>query len=328
MPVPASIEASLRQRRASQKNRVKRGHEIFDGLDYPRDWDTFIGQTEAKERLKAAVLAATHRGTRLDHCLLASGLHGIGKTTLAHILAFQAGGGLVQVAGPIDVNEGREIISSMSDQDILFWDEIHQAVTGSRNRADWTLPFLTDGTIQTAKGAEKMPDITVVGATTDAGKLPLTVVSRFMVRPKLEAYTDAEAVQIVHNLSQRMGIPVEPEEAPRIAQAANNNPRDMRMILTAVRDVAYVGEFSLEKAFQWAGLTYDGIPQVAQDILLILLAAKNHTASLESIQAQLGEPGPMKHYEQVLLQKGLLTVTGRGRVLTDEGVVRAEELLR
>lgn len=327
MPVPASIEQSLRQRRKQQKNRIKRGLEIFDGLDYPHDWDQFIGQTEAKDRMRAATLSALHRDTRVDHTLIASGLHGIGKTTLAYMLAYQVGAGLVQVSGPIDAAEAKPIIAGMQDRDILFWDEFHLAVAGNRNRADWMLPFLTDGEIMTATGAEKMPDITVVAATTDVGKLPLTVISRFMVRPKLEAYTDAEAVQIVHNLSERMKIPIEPAEAPRIAAASNNNPRDMRMILTAVRDVAYTGEFSLEKAFQWAGLSHDGLPQVAQDILLVLLAAKDYTASLESIQAQLGEPGPMRHYEQVLLQRGLVTVTGRGRKLTDEGVVRAGELL-
>jgi Holliday junction DNA helicase RuvB len=233
----------------------------------------------------------------------------------------------MQVSGPVDVEEARSVMSHMLDGDILFWDEFHQAVTGNRNRADWTLPFLTDGELQTANGVQKMPNITVVAATTDVGKLPLTVISRFMVRPKLEAYTDAEAVQIVNNLSDRMNIPITPAEAPLIARAANNNPRDMRMILTAVRDVAYAGEYSLEKAFRWAGLTYDGIPQVAQDIMLVLLAAKDHTASLESIQAQLSEPGPIRHHEQVLLQKGYVTVTGRGRMLTDDGIARAEELI-
>ena len=327
MPVPASLEQSLRQRRQKQKNRVKRGLEIFDGLDYPQNWDQFVGQEKAKEQLRASVLSATHRQARMDHTLLASGLHGIGKTTLAYMLAYQAGNGLVQVSGPMDVTEARAIILGMSDQDVLFWDEFHQAVAGNRNRADWMLPFLTDGELLTSQGAEQMPDVTVVAATTDVGKLPLTIVSRFMVRPKLEAYTDAEAVQIVLNLSERMQIPIEPEEAPRIAAAANNNPRDMRMILTAVRDVAFTGKFDLGKAFEWAGLTHDGIPQVAQDILMVLLAAKDHTASLESIQAQLGEPGPMRHYEQPLLQKGYLTVTGRGRKLTDEGVARAELLL-
>lgn len=329
MPLSPAMEARLAARRHTPPGpRVKRGEEIFEGTDYPRTWDAFVGQVQAKEQLQAQVCSALHRQARLDHTLLSSGLHGIGKTTLAYILAHQAGAGLVSVSGPISVDEARTVLTSMQDRDVLFWDELHLAVAGNRNRADWTLPLFTDGVLMTSAGAEQMPDVAIVAATTDVGKLPNTLISRFMVRPKIMPYTDEEARMIVRNLSDRMNIPVDPDEEPLIAQAANNNPRDMRMILTAVRDVSYTGKFDLNKAFEWAGLSYDGLPTVAQDMLLVLLTAKDHTMSLDSIQATLNEPGPLRHAEQVLMQKGFTAVTGRGRKLTDEGLVRAEQLVR
>jgi holliday junction DNA helicase RuvB len=328
MPLSAATEARLAARRNNTAPRTRRGDQIFDGTDYPSTWAGFIGQTAAKEHLQAAVRSALHRTTRLEHTLLASGLAGIGKTTLAHLLAYQHGAGMVSISGPVTVEEARPILLSLTDGDIVFWDEFHLAVVGNRNRADWVLPVLTGDGLLTSAGAEKIPDVTFVAATTDVGKLPLTVTSRFMCKPKIVGYSDVEAVMLVRNLSDRMGICVDPSEEPRIARAANNNPRDMRMILTAARDVAYTGAYSLEKAFAWAGMSHDGIPTVAQEMLLLLLTAKDQTMSIDSIAASLGEPGPLRHYEQVLMQKGMVAITGRGRKLTDEGAVRAELLAR
>lgn len=309
----------------------KRGEEIFEGTDYPRTWEGFIGQEQAKEQLMTQVWSSQQRDVRMEHTLLASGIAGVGKTTLATLYAYKRRVGLVQTTGPLDVEDARKLLRNMQDHDVLFIDEAHLLVQGNRNRADWFLPFLTEGKLYTDSGALQMPDVTVVAATTDVGKLPRTLISRFMVRPKFVNYTENEAAQIVRNLSERMGVPVPAEHLVPIARAANRNPRDMRMILTQYRDLGLAfpdREPELAKAFEWAGLSPDGLTAVAQDILLVLLTAKDHTASIESLQAQLGEPGPLKHDEQDLLQRGFLTVTGRGRKLTDEGVVRAVELVR
>lgn len=333
MPLAAPLEErlqKLREKRSATAAAVKRGPDIFKGTDYPQDWSGFIGQTQAREQLIAQVASARARNVRLDHTLLASGLHGIGKTTIAMLMAGQAGRGLVQVSGALSVSDARDVLLGMTDGDILFWDEIHLAVAGNRNRADWMLPFLTDGTLVTNSGVEQMPDVTVVGATTDVGKLPQTLISRFMVRPTLVGYTPEEGELLVANLSGRMQVPVLARERAAIARAANNNPRDMRMILTAVRDLNYITSgaepIDLDKAFEWAGVSYDGLSTVAQEMLLTLLVAPDHTASIDSIQAQLSEPGPLRHHEQVLLQRGYVTITGRGRCLTDEGVARAIQL--
>jgi Holliday junction DNA helicase RuvB len=238
------------------------------------------------------------------------------------------GVGITVVSGPVRVDEARTVLMGMQDHDILFWDEFHSAVAGSKTRADWTLPFLTDGDLVTARGAEKMPDVTVIAATTDAGKLPQTILSRFMVKPTLTNYTETEAVEIVDRLGARMLVPIAEEELLPIAKAANFNPRDMRKILTAVRDVAFTPSgYTFEKALRWAGFSHDGLDQVARDIMLLLLDAKDCTMGLETLSAHLGEPGPLRHHEQILLQKGYLTIEGRGRKLTDDGILRAVMLI-
>jgi len=343
MPVLPEIQERLRERYEAQdimrRERmaqhqgqtqsalVKRGDDIFSGGDYPENWDGFIGQEEAIRQLKAAVASAKGRDKPLDHILLASGAQGIGKTTLAQIIAHTMEVGFVAVSGPLTVDDARRLLTQMEDGDILFWDEIHLAVAGNRNRADWILPLLTDSVLMTKKSVEQMPRVTVIGATTDVGKLPQTIISRFMIRPVLNYYTDDEGEVLAQALADRMGVVLLDEDNyARIARASDNNPRDIRMILTAVRDIAYSGEGDLELAFQWAGVTYDGLNRVAQDMLFVLLDSPDNTASLETIQAALGEPGPLRHAEQKVIQKGYITITGRGRKLTERGIERAIQL--
>lgn len=329
MPIPAAVQARLDQKArlgATTGPKPKRGDDIYTGTatDYPRDWAEFVGQDEAKEQLRASILSSRARGTRLDHTLLGSGLHGVGKTTLAYLIAYQMGVGITPISGPVTVDEARTLLLNMEDGDILFWDEFHSAVTGSKGRANWTLPFLTDGVLLTAQGAEKVPNVTIIAATTDAGRLPQTILSRFMVVPRLTAYSEPEAVCIVDKLSERMGVPVQDDELLPIAKAASHNPRDMRKILTAVRDVAYTPSgYTFDKALRWAGFSHDGLDQVARDMMMLLLDAKDCTMGLDTLSAHLNEPGPLRHSEQLLLQKGYLTIVGRGRKLTDEGILRA-----
>lgn len=297
----------------------KRGEEMFEGTDYPRDWSGFVGQDKAKEQLQVQIASANARGARLDHTLLDSGTHGIGKSTLATLLAHKAGVGILSTTGPLDCDDAHQLMKSMQDRDILFIDEAHNL----GRKGEWLLPFMTEGRLYTERGALKMPKVTIVAATTDVGRLPLTIISRFMVRPALVPYTPDEGAAIAHNLAGRLGVEVpEGEVCQQIAVAADYNPRAMRQILTAVRDLGYAypeTHPNLLKAFEWAGVSEDGLSKLAREFLIILLTSKDHTASIESIKAQLGEPGPLKHEEQTLLKRSLVTITGRGRQLTDRG---------
>ena len=311
--------------------KVKRGEAIFEGVDYPREWSGFIGQQQAKEQLMVAVASAKARGVRLEHTLLASGQHGVGKTTLATLLAHQYGTGIVQASGPIELDKAKRLLAFMEDRDILFIDEAHTMVTGGKSKAEWLLPFMTEGVLYTDNGPLEVPDVTIVAATTDAGKLPRTIISRFMCKPKLTNYTDEEAGLIAGNLSARMGVQVPDEVLPAIARAASGNPRDMRSILTSIRDLklAFPDQpVDFDKAIDWAGFSRDGLTVLSREILMVLSTQNNYTASIESLQAILGEPGPLRHDEQALMQRGYLSITGRGRQLTEAGLARAEELRR
>lgn len=333
---PEQVEAFIRDGEnmtVTSSPEPKRGEAIFEGTDYPRDWSGFIGQDRAKEQLQIQIGSANARGVRLEHTLLDSGTHGIGKSTLATLLAAKAGVGILQTSGPLDVEDARRLMRGMLDRDILFIDEVHSLVTGGRTKADWLLPFMTEGRLYTSAGGVDMPKITIVAATTDVGKLPLTIISRFMVRPTLVAYTPDEGARIATNLADRIGVTLPPGETSHlIAVAADYNPRAMRQILTAVRDLQYAypeTHPNLEKAFEWAGVSEDGLSVLAREFLIVLLTAKDNTASIESIKAQLGEPGPLKHEEQTLLKRSLVTITGRGRLLTDQGRARGlDELMR
>jgi Holliday junction DNA helicase RuvB len=308
----------------------KIGEFIFAGTDYPRTYDGFIGQVDAVAQLKTAVASAKKRGTRLGHILLSSGAHGIGKTTLAQIIAYDMGTGYVEVSGSLNGDEFLRVIGNMADGDILFWDEFHLAVQGNRTKADWLLPMLTDHKISTKRGYVDAPDITVIAATTEAGKLNYTLTSRFTIKPHLEYYTVEEAIQIVELTAVRVKVRISNKETLRvIAEASNGNPRDIRSILEQVRDIAVTedGKVNLDKALRWAGLTRDGLSRDQQAYMICLLSSPDMTAGEKTLQAVLGEPGPMKHIENPLMQRSFVVTTGRGRTLTDSGVERAKLLV-
>lgn len=305
---------------------VKRGDAIFEGTDYPRTWDGFVGQERAKEELQVAAASARARGVAMDHILLASGIAGVGKTTLATLVAAEAGVGLVRTTGPLSVEDFQRLLMPMQDRDVLFVDEAHRLTAGNRTRADWLLPWMLERKLYTRRGAVDTPAVTLVAATTDAGTLPVTLLSRFMTTPEIVPYTSSEGAMIAKSLSYRMGVAVDETTWTDIAEAADCNPRVMRQILSKIRDLFFVypdTHPNLDKALQWAGMSRDGLSRTARDILLLLLVAKDHTLAEASLKAKLGEPGPIKHDEDVLQQRMLMDVGSKGRVLTDAGVERA-----
>ena len=237
--IPESVIRQVLAHAAPKVAGPKRGEAIFEGVDYPRDWSGFIGQEEAKEELRVAVASAVARDTRLDHTLFASGIAGVGKSTLATLAAYQAGRGFLQTSGPLSLSDFRNLVRGMQDGDILFHDELHTLVAGNKNRADWVLPFLVEGKLYTDRGAEKVPDISFWGATTDPGKLPATILSRFMCTPTIERYTLEEGGQICGQLAERMKVSVPADVLEDIARAADINPRVMRKIISKIRDLSY-----------------------------------------------------------------------------------------
>lgn len=303
-----------------------RGEDIFESNpDYPRSWDEFIGQSRVKARMRAAIASAKQRGTRLDHTLIATGQSGAGKTALAKLVAFDMGVGLVEMAGKVTAEEARKTISGMQDGDSLIIDEVHQM---GRRGSEWLLHLLQDGGFMTATGFQKMPDITVIAATTDAGVLPETVLNRFPVRPQFEAYTADEASQIAQQLAARTGITLDDDTAHRVARACRGSSRDMKALLIALRDAAFATEDgTFELALEWTGLTHDGLTRQMSDYLTTLVARCQGRAGLATIASIMGEPGPLHHTEKALMQLGYITIEPNGRKATAEGLKRVRELL-
>lgn len=317
---------------------VKRGDEIFtgDAADYPRTWDGLVGQVAAKNHLQTVIESAIARKAPIDHTLIQSGMPGVGKTTIAQIMAYSAECGLLMVSGALTVDDARDLLNQCEDRDILFWDEFHLAVAGNKNRADWLLPFMTDGVLVTKRGREPVPRVGLIAATTEAGKLLPTLVGRFVNQPLLVPYTVEEATLIVQMLAQRLKYRVSRSEdwipidiASKIAVAADLNPRMAKRILSTLRDMTLARErFALDVALDRVGVTRDGLTRDQQGILLALGTAKNLTLSERTIQAVLGEPGSLKYAEHSLIQRGYVEIGGQGRTLTDEGHKRAKELIK
>lgn len=300
----------------------KRGEAIFEGTDYPRTWDAFIGQEEAKDQLRVQIASAQARGKRVEHTLIASGVPGVGKSTLATLLAYHAGVGLERVSGQVSASDFLALARNMQDRDILFIDEVHTLVASGRNKADWLLPFMTEGVVYTEQGVERVPDVAIVAATTDAGLLPDALLSRFMVQPPILPYTPAEGTQIASQTAARLGVVIDEHTALRVALAAAYNPRTTRRLLISIRDLghAYPDTFpNFERALQWNGLSADGLTNTAVRILKILQDAPNNTCGEKALMSQLGESSPIRQHEQILLQRGLVAQTPKGRTLTEAG---------
>lgn len=317
--------------RSTEKCPVLRGEEIFTGeaADYPREWKGFVGQDPAKEQLYVKVTAALQLHRPMDHTLLESGWHGIGKTTLAYILAYQLGAGLVTTTGAgLTADSFYPLVAPLRDGDAIFVDEVHLAVEGGRNKTDWLLPWMLGNGVKTSTGVKQTPNVTLIAATTEVGKLPLTLLSRFVNRPPLGPYTPTQGALIAGDNARRMGVEVAQEHWASIATAADQNPRGMRNILAHIRDLRAVAPDShpnLDKALEYAGVSADGLSLNARNFMAVLSVEKNRTASIETIRARLGEPGPLRHEEQVLLQRRYIEISGQGRRLTDAGERRIRE---
>lgn len=305
---------------------------------YPDGWDEFIGQETAKRTLQVKIASAKERQVPLSHVLLASGTPGVGKTTLALLVAAALETRMKMVSGAVSLNEARIMLSAMSDGDVLFIDEIHQLVRGSKSNAEWLLHLLQDGVLMGPRGPEPQPLVTVIGASTDAGRLPETILSRFLIQPVIEPYSLDEATRIAIN----MGASLLPEDAPwpraddfrAVAVAANHNPRIMSAIIQNMRDLVTVDpeaafdgmNYDLTEPLRWLGLTFDGLDDTAQRYLTTIMEDFEGQAGGRSMQDRLQEPGGVDATERVLMGKGYIVKTRQGRTLTADGIKRARDL--
>lgn len=308
---------------------------VLDSDEYPRRWQDYIGQEPAKRMLKVAAKSARMRKEPLDHVLIAHGSAGVGKTALAALVAAELRTPARIVSGQIGVGKARLILSEMEDGQVLIMDEIHQLVDNGKKHAEWMIHLLQDNVLMGPLGPEPQPRITIIGTTTEAARLPESIVSRFLQAP-MQEYTHEEATKIAQAMGTKVlvGLPkMTATDAAGIAMAAHNNPRAIRNLLRVLRDMTITDELPLVKGrydvaglLAYQGITHDGLDLVAQRYLQVLAMEFAGTAGAKAIEDRLQQPGGLGPIERMLMDKGLVAKTRTGRTLTQAGIKRFREL--
>lgn len=306
----------------------------IDPHDYPATWKQYVGQQPAKTMLQITAKSARLRKQPMEHVLIAHPTPGIGKTSLALLIAKEIGTSCRVVSGQLTAQKARMLLADMNDHDVLFIDEIHRMVDGGTKNAEWLLHFLQDGVIFGPLGPEVQPRITVVAATTDAGKLPLTIIDRFPVQPPMEEYSNDEAMKIVKITASKVleNLPViGTKEAAAVASACYNNPRRIRAMLKVLRDMTITdtlplvnGKYDIPALLNAQGITEDGLDRTAQGYLRALRNEFGGAAGQKALEDRMG--GNLADVERMLMDKGFLAKTRTGRSLTQAGIHRSKAL--
>jgi len=305
--------------------------EKYDRVFRPTRLGDFVGQQKHKENLRVYVEAAKRRNEPLDHILLC-GPPGLGKTTLAHILANEMGVQLHVTSGPVIEHKGvlTGLLTKLERKDILFIDEIHRLnVTVEETLYPAIEDFRIDVMMGDGAYAESLSlDIrpfTLVGATTRTGLLTKPLQERFGVSLRLDYYPVEDLTLIIQRSAQLLGVPCDPEGARALAARSRGTPRVANRLLRRARDFADIegnGKITsaiVELTGQRLDIDPEGLDEMDRRLLRLLIESYDGgPAGIETIAAALSEPRDTLEdvYEPYLLQQGLLARTPRGRVAT------------
>ncbi len=317
--------------------RVITNHELqedsFEKTIRPDSIDEYIGQTEVKNNLDVFIKASKIREESLDHVLL-YGPPGLGKTTLAYIIANELGVNIKTASGPSIEKSGdlAAILSSLEEGDVLFIDEIHRM---PRYIEEILYPAMEDYVLDIIVGTDsssrniriELPHFTLVGATTRAGDLSSPLRDRFGIISKLQYYTEEELVEIVKRTGRVLETKISEEAAIELARRSRGTPRIANRLFKRVRDFAIVlgdGEITLDitkEALDRLKVDSLGLDDTDYNLLKSIIEKFNGgPVGIEAIASSIGEEQTTIEdvYEPYLLQTGLLKRTSRGRIVTQK----------
>lgn len=305
----------------------------LDNTIRPETIDEYIGQNDVKENIRVFVKAAKMRNEALDHVLL-YGPPGLGKTTLAFIIAHELGTNIKTASGPSIEKSGdlAAILSSLEPGDVLFIDEIHRM---PRYIEEILYPAMEDFSLDIIVGSEgnsrniriDLPPFTLVGATTRAGDLSAPLRDRFGIIDKLQYYTVEELTLIVKRTARVLNVFIDDDAAVELARRSRGTPRIANRLFKRVRDFAMVdgdGSITLEvteKALDRLKVDKMGLDNTDRELLSAIIYKFNGgPVGVEALSSSIGEEVTTIEdvYEPFLLQNVLLKRTSRGRVATDK----------
>ena len=300
----------------------------------PRQFGDFVGQSKIRERLELFVQAARGRGDALDHVLLC-GPPGLGKTTLAYILAEAMGVKIKSTSGPVIDKPGdlAGLLTNLERGDILFIDEIHRMQKTVEEylysaMEDFVLDIMIDQGANARSVRLNIPRFTLVGATTRSGLLTAPLRSRFGQTARLDYYSADELRTIVERSARILNVDIEPEGALEIARRARGTPRIANNLLRWTRDYAQVRADNritrdiADRALAMIDIDAHGLDEMDKRILeTIVHKFGGGPVGVNSLAVSVGEePGTIEEvYEPYLIQEGYLKRTPQGRVLTERG---------
>ena len=305
--------------------------DAIDRAIRPRALAEYIGQEQVKSQLSIFIDAARMRAEALDHVLI-FGPPGLGKTTLAHVIATELHVNLRQTSGPVLERPGdlAAILTNLQPRDVLFVDEIHRL---SPIVEEILYPAMEDYQLDLMIGEGpaarsiklNLPPFTLVGATTRAGLLTSPLRDRFGIVQRLEFYTIAEIERIVHRTAGILGVQVDAAGALRIAQRSRGTPRIANRLLRRVRDYAqvkgngFIDESAAHAALDLLDVDPQGLDALDRKLLRTIIEKfDGGPVGIESLSASIGEErGTLEDViEPFLIQQGLVARTARGRVAT------------
>ena len=302
-----------------------------DNVLRPQSLDEYVGQEKMKESLRICIQAAKQRGEALDHAIF-YGPPGLGKTTIAHIIAKEMGAALRSTSGLVLAHAGdlAAILTNLQEHDVLFIDEIHRLPASVEEALypameDYQLDLVIGQGPATRTVKLDLPRFTLVGATTRAGALTSPLRDRFGLVYRLEFYSPMDLEAIVTRSAAVLDVGIEREGASEIARRARGTPRIVNRLIKRVRDYAQIkagGQINravAEEALAWLGIDQAGFDEMDRKILLTIIEKFNGgPVGIESLAAAVqDDKGTLEDvYEPYLIQAGFLERTGRGRQVT------------